>query len=1193
MGLNPQSADDRPIALTTFGGLVTYINPTALPMGVSPDCSDCTFLPGGVSQRPCFKKVFAAPLYPNAQRTYGKSYVMPNGTILNLYFYDNGAITVENLTTAPGVETLLSQTSALNCYAKSVTAFGREYIAISDGLHGQEIPLQFDGTNIDRVTQDGPGAPPTVATLTLPAVVMVSSGAPTVLTVVECDPEGPDGSGYFTSINMYTSSLLTGVAVGDPVTIAGNGTINGGPFTILAIYAGTPNSLIVLSAYLPPGTTFGLGGTATIPGSTATRQNNIVTVTTATPHQLQVGYQAQITGVTPEIVGGNITGIVIDNEDLPGLATVTTASAHGLVPGCNVSISGINANVIASIATAQLQGQVLTVTTTTAHGLSPGAIVSLAGNTAANLNTTVTVQNVTGPTTFTAIIADADTSGTGGDVEIVWPVPDTATPNFFPVVAAPTPTTFQIAINYCDATWGAGSAQLVTFSWNGTFYVTAILSPTSFQYQQYGPNASTSVVGTVTPYGQAAPGVHQIQVLFLTRQGLVTSPSPPAKFVANGGQYISVTNIPIGPSNIVARILAFTGAQGAYFFYLPAPPQVNGIFVGTQTQINDNTTTSVLLDFGDNSLFNGIGISTQGNNLANLDVIDSALGFGKYASRLITYGQRNTVSGLQNLGFDGGSFPNAPTIPTGWTDDGSGGGQLAVGHFGQAWKIAVTPSNPCGAISQTAYEDYTGAPIIEPNTQYYLRAWLKPSAIAADLSFYFILSSASLAFSIAAIVPGSAMSTAGSFVEMPLSGMTPVTIPSDFILQVYAKTTASTLTLLVDELNLVFSESPYETGLIGSYVNNPESFDGVSGPFGPEDDTHQVMDVGIIRSVFYMLTQDPSGRIHETTSGPTEPADWVVNEVAANCGTVSAFSLTRSQADDASASGGEEWFSWLSSTGIRIFGGEEPIKISQEIQRPAGPPFPGAPADLGAINTAAQLKAWGLNDPDQKQMWFGIPSGVATVPNVIYFISYLGLDNASAIASGAPVHRSLSGKMVANDLSRKWSPWQRPMNGGALMYRTPTEIQPVFFGGKQGGVAFGNAYTLNAAQFTDDDYGGMLPYYVTYAFPDRDQEQQLQLGGGMKMVAYTSTLVSGTGIMTILVVPETLAGTWPLSGTYQMQSVPKFDTEWAGGMCQAQRMFFKFLFAPLAGTTDVAFNLDSLTVWLKQSKHMPVRGAYP
>ena len=75
--------------------------------------------------------------------------------------------------------------------------------------------------------------------------------------------------------------------------------------------------------------------------------------------------------------------------------------------------------------------------------------------------------------------------------------------------------------------------------------------------------------------------------------------------------------------------------------------------------------------------------------------------------------------------------------------------------------------------------------------------------------------------------------------------------------------------------------------------------DGVTGKFGPVEDTHKVMALGIIRSNLYLLTQDPSGRLHQTSnSSSTEPAGWIVDEVGSNCGALSAFCVTQSQADD-------------------------------------------------------------------------------------------------------------------------------------------------------------------------------------------------------------------------------------------------------------------------------------------------------
>src|ERR1700748_1168717 len=85
-------------------------------------------------------------------------------------------------------------------------------------------------------------------------------------------------------------------------------------------------------------------------------------------------------------------------------------------------------------------------------------------------------------------------------------------------------------------------------------------------------SSATTAVGTVTPFGQAAPGIHQVRQSFLTRQGFLTRPSPWAQFIANGGQYLQISNLAIGPSNVVARIIEFTGALGALFYYIPYTP---------------------------------------------------------------------------------------------------------------------------------------------------------------------------------------------------------------------------------------------------------------------------------------------------------------------------------------------------------------------------------------------------------------------------------------------------------------------------------------------------------------------------------------------------------------------------------------------------------------------------------------------
>ena len=618
--------------------------------------------------------------------------------------------------------------------------------------------------------------------------------------------------------------------------------------------------------------------------------------------------------------------------------------------------------------------------------------------------------------------------------------------------------------------------------------------------------------------------------------------------------------------------------------------------MGTSTQINDNTTTSVVLDFGDPTLLSATGISTQGNNLANQVVLDGALGFGYYGSRLISFGQRNRIQNLINMGFDGGYFPSTPTVPTGWTlNPASTGGSLTAGRFeGLAWQIAITPGGTfCGLITQSFYQDFLGDPIGTGNTLYKVRLYARSNIPIGDAGLTIAISSFDESFDALAQFTG--INTVGGWYEATFSAKTPDLIAPDTLLSIYGTSTATVgVSIIVDEVSIIPVLSPYNLGMIASYVDNPEGFDGVTGVFGPVDDTHQVMDMSIIRNTLKFLTLDPAGRLHETSQGTTEPADWTVNEIASNCGAVSAFSLTRSQSDDETASGGEEWFAWMSSTGVRIYGGYNPDKISQEIQRPAGEAFPGAPPDLGAFNPAAGLTVWGLNDPDQKIMYFGIPTGVATAPDRIFTVSYLGMDSAESISAAAPVHRSLSGRMVANDLSRKWSPWNRTMNGAALMYRGATDIEPVFFSGNGGaGAAKGNVYTLSSTLYTDDDYGQIAPLYVTYGFPFRDQEEQYQLGSGLKMVKYLQAFNSGIGVITLALLYNSLDKVWPLTGVYTMQASALRNTEWGGGQATAQRFFVHLSFAPIAGQTDINFSLSVLSMALAKNARGSVAGAYP
>ncbi len=1104
------------------------------PAGVSPFCQDMAFKPGATFSRPGLTGVFTTP-FGATTMTYTKSYVDAKGVIRNLYLDAAGNLWVENITTSAGTATMLAAVTP-GSYAKSVTAFGREYIAISDGIHGSDVALQYDGTNLDRVTTDGPGAPPNVGSIILPAVPMLSAGAGSGLTVVSATTTSLVGSVYTRlTINVISGALALGP--GNVVQITGNSNANLN-LTFPIAFVPSDTQIIAYAVYDSFQTGTG-GSTVGFAAYALSRANNIVTVNTDGPHGLKVGYQAQISGADATSVPvGGVVSIVINNTDSPGVATITLDMDHGLASGESILIKGVSSIIVASpIVAARRKGGIVTIISTGEHNLVPGSLVTLSGVGDASFNTTFQVLSVPDPNTFISSQAiDADVDSTGGNIHLSWPIPDTAQPTRYEVLDIPSARSFQVALNWSDGTWLDGHVYL---PWDGTYYVSAVLSATQFQYRQAGPDATQTSAGSpvtalVTPHGQVAPGKHRLRVSFLTRNDYVTRPSPWVEFDANGGQYISVSNIPIGPPNTKARILEFTGSGGAYFFYIPTTPQESGQIVGTATQIDDNTTTAAILDFGDNTLFAALGVSIPGNNVAAQSILDSALGFAFFGTRLIAYGQRSTIQNLVNMGFDGGELPSNPTVPAGWT----GTGTIVDGHFGKGVRA---PS-----LSQTFYEDIDGAPIAFPVTKYIARAWMSGGGCTVTIS------SAVTGFTTSvSLTPGP-----GGWGQAQFALAMPATIPPDMKLTV-------TSMFIVDELSIIFADAPFvDKTYIGSYVNNPEAFDGVSGVFGVED-TRKIMTCEIIRGSLYTLTQDPAGRLHVTqNNGVTEPAGWSTNEIAANCGALSTFAATVSQADDATAGGGEEWFAWISATGARICGGNEALKISQEIQ-----------PDWDLINTGSYLTCWALNNPANRRIYFGLPKGnnlrsspaaLATAPNVIYHVDYKGLDSAAEIAAADPIRISARGEMAARELSRKWCPWNIPANGGSLIYRFAGgplyEVFLVGNGGFPGTISggCGNIFALCDGRLTDDCLGQIFPIYITYAFASVDLEQALQLGGQRHLLYYLQWAAAGQGRLRVTPLVNSITNPWPIKATVPLRADPLYDDEWGGGQASGQRVFLKF-----------------------------------
>ena len=76
-------------------------------------------------------------------------------------------------------------------------------------------------------------------------------------------------------------------------------------------------------------------------------------------------------------------------------------------------------------------------------------------------------------------------------------------------------------------------------SFNGTFPVAGVTDSTHFTYNQTAPNESgANSTGTAAPVGNIPAGVHQVAVIFQTRQGFQTALSPGVSWTAAGGPII-------------------------------------------------------------------------------------------------------------------------------------------------------------------------------------------------------------------------------------------------------------------------------------------------------------------------------------------------------------------------------------------------------------------------------------------------------------------------------------------------------------------------------------------------------------------------------------------------------------------------------------------------------------------------------
>jgi hypothetical protein len=639
-------------------------------------------------------------------------------------------------------------------------------------------------------------------------------------------------------------------------------------------------------------------------------------------------------------------------------------------------------------------------------------------------------------------------------------------------------------------------AGVTDTTYNGTFPVASIIDSLHFTYAQTAANSSSSG-GTAAPVGSISAGVHQCAVIFVTRQGYLTRPSPPISWTAAGGRRANVTGIPaVGTlPNIVARILALTGAGGDTFFY------TTGLDGAPQMQILDNSASSFVVDFSDAALLAGI----SADPLFNLVELGESAGVMAYSDRLFWWGERNKQNNWTNLTFDGGFGGTGVSVPLGWTPDPTfytGGSFDSTGEavWGADYSIlgdGVTATR--GLMTQTAVADYNGVPLLAAHTNYSARVRVRMTGALTQGTLHVHLYSATQGISTTGVAVPAAQITAAAWTEF-IAPITPTGgfagIPPDLLLRVYADGTPTlNAGFLVDNIEIFPSAQPYNTSLVrASYADDPESYDGVTGFLNvSENDGQTVRAAFVLRERLYFV-KDRS--LHVTQDdGVNEPASWAITQISNAVGTPSVQGVDL----------GEDWAVIAGRAGVYLFDGGEPVKISQEIQ-----PL------WDTINWAAGQTLWVRVDIRNKRVLCGVPTGTATAPNLVLMLDYRSLSSAGEIeALGSVLFSTLSGKLYAVGRSRKWCPWNISANCCALVERSDGTAQ-VFLGNGSGSGSAGpltingKIYQLSDTQFSDDG-NAINSYYTTYFFLSNELEQSYQVRAHRKLFAYLTLYTEGAG----------------------------------------------------------------------------------
>jgi hypothetical protein len=1106
------------------------------------------------------------------------TFVGQNGDVKNFSMDADGNFFVENVTTAPGVQTLLTEGITAGSYMVGVNGPDVEYLAVTNLTSGADQPMQVAPAWIDRITQVGPAVAPVFA----PAIGTTNTFAITSITQPPpnsdiTDPghlsvlqqsAGPTSTapGFVLTV-FYSPSFFSGApqpSAQDTLLVnsfdAGNAVyvfISGAPFgngTFLVTSVGNA---------LPPGVDHErYYFTVNLPTSSFQQiveaagqyQMTVATMTTAVPVPgLTVGNDITIAGASVAAWDGTF----------PISQTLNSAALAITATSVTDSIATYDYSVVSVGGTPPVAGQLVTITNTTnANGALNGTNLTIATSTGGTTGSfTIPVSVVTAPSVPED--AQATTAGTEFD--------------------------FDPGVN----TVGTTTSPIFGNSTGGTLTFLA---------------ATAQLIGA---------GTRQGSMFFITRNGYFTQPAPPVTFSCpENTTSIEVSQMLIGPPDVIARGIILTeagqnGVPGANFFTLPTNVTYianNLSYTATAFFIQDNTSTTASLSFTDAVLLSALAVDVYAFNLFNNIEIGDPGWIAQYSTRN-AYGLcLNKVQNFNNLSFDGGFLPATiptggtvpATVPAGWSQPDIFGSLITSSKFGNAYHIQNTSDAVlavAGLISQTAFQDAFLVPIINPNTAYSVRVVASIPSGLTDGSLQLVFTANSVGFG-SFTLPFASMSTEFEIFTSTLLTTEFTTVPTTLVLNVQAINLGVGADVAIDRIDIFPTAIPVLTNtVLFSYAGTPEQVDAVTGPVVFASENQQPVNGGmVLYDTFYGLKgwygNAPGSSLYSLqASSGLEPAQWQEPEVAQKSGGAIgplAFDL------------GEQWFLGASRQGLYLFEGGQPGKIMQEIYQV-----------WDNINWAAGRTICVRVDTTKRKIFVAVPlptpnfwlpnapvNAAPESPNVILMCNYQGIDSGQELKTSPQMHTTMFGTLNAIDMRRKWSIWQIPTP--YLNICQGAEDEELFICNGRGN---SKIYTLDDAA-TKDDGLTIDSLYTTAGLPELSKRAAMQqLGNNQVTWNYATMALQSSGNVGVTLYPNRLLfplpegynanpalnmspyRTWPVPGGLTPGNPAFFDAETDMNFT-ATRTFVEFRQNDGLG----GFSLSNLTLLGQKSVWQAMRG---